>query len=408
VKVLVVGAGPAGVATALLLARYGVDVKLVERERSFARVFRGEGLMPLGIDALFEMGLGGVLETVPGRRVDSWDLWIDGEEVFVIPEPVEELGERAMRVVSQPALLEEFVEEASRCPSFSFERGVRFRDLLHDRDGRVVGAALEKGEGREEARADLVIGCDGRGSLVRKRAGLVLELLPEQYDVLWFKLPAPERLREGCSIMIAVAAKEHPAICYTSWDGRLQYGLVMPKGGLEELRGEDWVNNAVKSAPSWLADHVVAHQDEIEGPTRLNVLVGRASEWAAPGVLLLGDAAHPMSPVRAQGINLALRDAVVAANHLVPVLRGDGEPRAVDAACRAVKVEREPEIARAQKLQRREAAGQGDARSGSWRFELTKRLARRMGRNRWAQAAWLKRQHDLRFGSKEVKLKISA
>jgi 2-polyprenyl-6-methoxyphenol hydroxylase-like FAD-dependent oxidoreductase len=84
VKELVVGVGPAGVATALLLARYGVDVRLVERERTFERVFRGEGIMPLGIDALFEMGLGGVLETVPDRRVDSWDNWIDGEEVCAL------------------------------------------------------------------------------------------------------------------------------------------------------------------------------------------------------------------------------------------------------------------------------------------------------------------------------------
>jgi len=195
-------------------------------------------------------------------------------------------------------------------------------DLLRDRDGRVVGAALKRGGGPEEARADLVIGCDGRGSLVRKHAGLGLKLLPEQYDVLWFKVPAPERLREGCSIMIAVAAKEHPALCYTSWDGRLQYGLVMPKGGLKEIREDDWVGKAVRSAPSWLAEHVVSHRDELEGPTRLNVLVGRAPRWTAPGVLLLGDAAHPMSPVRAQGINLAFRDAVVAANHLVPVLPG--------------------------------------------------------------------------------------
>jgi hypothetical protein len=81
--------------------------------------------------------------------VDSWDIWIDGEEVFVIPEPVEELGERAMRVVSQPALLEKVIEEASRYPSFSFERGARVRDLLHVRDGRVVGAVLEKGKGRK-------------------------------------------------------------------------------------------------------------------------------------------------------------------------------------------------------------------------------------------------------------------
>jgi 2-polyprenyl-6-methoxyphenol hydroxylase-like FAD-dependent oxidoreductase len=322
VKVLVVGAGPAGTTTALLLARFGVEVRLVEREASFERTFRGEGLMPLGIDALLEMGLGGVLEAVPGRTVESWGIWIDGEEVFVIPEPVEELGERAMRVVSQPCLLEKLVEEASRYPSFSFERGARVQDLLRDRDGRVVGAALKRDERTEEARADLVIGCDGRGSLVRKRAGLGLEMSPEQYDVLWFKVPAPERLREGCSITIAVAAKEHPAICYTSWDGRLQYGLVMPKGGLKEMREEDWVGKAVRPVPSWLAEHIVSHQDEIEGPIRLNVLVGRAPRWTVPGLLLLGDAAHPMSPVRAQGSNLALRDAVVAANHLVPALRG--------------------------------------------------------------------------------------
>jgi 2-polyprenyl-6-methoxyphenol hydroxylase-like FAD-dependent oxidoreductase len=169
VNVLVAGAGPAGAATALLLARYGVEIRLVERERSFERVFRGEGLMPLGIDALIEMGLGGVLEAVPGRRVDSWDIWIDGEEVFVIPEPVEKLGKRAMRVVSQPALLEKVVEEASRYPAFSFKWGARVRDVLHDRDGRVVGAALQTKDGPEEALADLVIGCDGRGSLVRKR-----------------------------------------------------------------------------------------------------------------------------------------------------------------------------------------------------------------------------------------------
>ena len=405
-KVLVVGAGPAGAATALLLARCGIDVALVERETSFERVFRGEGLMPLGMDALFQMGLGGVLESVPHCLVRSWDIWIDGEESLVVPEPVEELGERAMRVVSQPALLERMIEETHRHPSFTFERGTRVQDLIRDPAGRVVGAHLTSGNGSREERADLVVGCDGRGSLVRTRADLALRLLPEQYDVLWFKLPAPERLREGCSIMIAVAARQHPAICYTSWDGRLQYGLVMPKGGLKEILKQDWVSESVGSAPAWLAEHVLRNRDRIEGPVRLNVLVGRCPEWTSPGVLLLGDAAHPMSPVRAQGINLALRDAVVAANHLVPVLREGAGVHALDAACRAVQAEREPEIVRSQKLQRQEARGQGDALSGSWRFGFAKRGARLLGRYRWAQNAWLKRQHDLRFGSTEVKLRV--
>ena len=403
-KVLVVGAGPAGAATALLLARCGIDVALVERETSFERVFRGEGLMPLGMDALFQMGLDGVLRSVPHRLVRSWDIWIDGEESFVVPEPVEELGERAMRVVSQPALLQRMIEEAHRHPSFAFKRGTRVQDLIRDPAGRVVGAHLESGNGSQEERADLVVGCDGRGSLVRTRADLALRLLPEQYDVLWYKLPAPERLRERCSIMIAVAAKRHPAICYTSWDGRLQYGLVMPKGGLKEILKHDWVSESVGSAPAWLAEHVLANRDRIEGPVRLNVLVGRCPEWTAPGVLLLGDAAHPMSPVRAQGINLALRDAVVAANHLVPAIGGAGAHE-LDAACRGVQAEREPEIVRSQKLQRQEARGQGDALSGSWRFGFAKRGARLLGRYRWAQNAWLKRQRDLRFGSTEVKLR---
>ena len=145
----------------------------------------------MGIDALFEMGLEGMLESIPSRKVESWSIWIDGKEVFVIPEPVEELGDRAMRVVSQPALLKRMVEESSRYPSFSFERGVRVHDLIRDAAGRVVGAELETENGPQEARADLVVGCDGRGSLVRTRAGLELRLLPENYDVLWFKLPAP-------------------------------------------------------------------------------------------------------------------------------------------------------------------------------------------------------------------------
>ncbi|MDT0353448.1 FAD-dependent monooxygenase [Pseudonocardia charpentierae] len=412
-RVVVVGAGPAGVATALLRARYGVGVVLVEREAMPGRLFRGEVLLPLGIDALHEMGVGRVLDEVPSRTIGSRDTWIDGERVLVVAEPVAEpvaqLGRRAVRVVSQPALLARLLDRATRYPGFAFHPEARLAELVRDGRGRVVGARLVRtggGAAGWDERADLVLGCDGRGSSVRRHAGLALARSTEDYDVVWFTAPAPRGLAYRSGFLLCGRAGTHPAVGYVSWDGRLQYGVVMPKGRPWESGTGDWLADAVRAAPAFLAAHLLACRGEIEGPIRLTVQVGRCPAWTAPGVLLLDDAAHPMSPVRAQGINLALRDAVVAANHLVPALTGQLGVEAVDAACRAVQVEREPEMERAQRLQRRESRGQGHARSGSWRYTLARHGARLLGGHRWAETAWLRRQHDLRFGCRPVRLRL--
>jgi 2-polyprenyl-6-methoxyphenol hydroxylase-like FAD-dependent oxidoreductase len=151
---------------------------------------------------------------------------------------------------------------------------------------------------------------------------------------------------------------------------------------------------------------MLAQEREIEGPQRLSVSVGRCRTWSRPGLLLLGDAAHPMSPVRAQGVNLALRDAIVAANHLVPILRAGAGASAVDHAAMAVQREREPEIARAQQLQRIEAAGQAAARGNTAAYRAARRLAPLLGRYRWAKRAWLRRQRGLRHGVTTVELRV--
>jgi 2-polyprenyl-6-methoxyphenol hydroxylase-like FAD-dependent oxidoreductase len=341
----VVGAGPAGAALSLLLARGGAEVLLLEREVDFERVFRGEALMPLGLEMLHQMGFREQLRKLPGDTLDAWDIHLDRTLVMHIEEPSRELGDLALRIVSQTALLSLLINEAKKHPAFVFRPGASVRDLLRDGE-RVTGLVLTTPDGEERLSADLVIGTDGRASLVRKRAGLELRLLNESYDVLWFKLALPKAL-EGINPIQIFASGADAALAYRSWDGRWQLAWMLPKGGWRSARERDWLAECAALLPEPLDQHLLSHRDALLGPVLLDVMVGRCPRWHTPGLLLLGDAAHPMSPIRAQGINMALRDAVVAANHLVPTLRAGGD---VSGALAAIQREREPEIAKAQTL----------------------------------------------------------
>ncbi|NEP54088.1 MAG: hypothetical protein F6K65_36970 [Moorea sp. SIO3C2] len=155
-----------------------------------------------------------------------------------------------------------------------------------------------------------------------------------------------------------------------------------------------------------MAGHVLAQREWVTSPVRLNVIVGQCEQWWKPGVLLLGDAAHPMSPVRAQGINLALRDAIVTANHLVPVLKKQLSETALVNALQQIEAERQPEVTRSQALQIREAHSLNLVRSAPWKLALIQQILPWVGQFPWVQRAWLARQHDLRYGSQSVKLAL--
>jgi 2-polyprenyl-6-methoxyphenol hydroxylase-like FAD-dependent oxidoreductase len=363
--VVIVGAGPAGMALAYLLARRGVPVTVLEMHHDFARAFRGEGLQRSGIDAFRQMGLGESFDRIPHTEMRVLEIY-SGGRLVVRADPAG-LGRAQVRLVSQPALLQLLADEAGRHPSFRLERGVTMRDFLRERD-RIVGVRGTAGDGPREYRADLVVGADGRHAATRKHAGLPEFSTPQGFDVLWLKVAYPDDYPDRTTAMFEMAANR-VAVAWPTADGQLQVGFVIPKGGRAALRdradggveagagggAEGWTEELIGRLPACLADHLRAHRDVVAGATLLNVVCGRLTEWTAPGLLLIGDAAHPMSPVGGQGVNIALRDALVAANHLCPVLSAGSDRWLIDAAARRVRDERWPEIVAVQHIQDRQA-----------------------------------------------------
>jgi 2-polyprenyl-6-methoxyphenol hydroxylase-like FAD-dependent oxidoreductase len=347
---VIVGAGPAGAALALLLASRGVAVTLIERQHDFEREFRGELMTPSGLVVLDALGVDLAKAGVPHRAPTEFEIWVERRRVVRLDAASGVFTGRTPLLVSQPALLEHLVALASREGGFRFLRGAAVRELLHE-GGRVAGVRVETAAGSERIAASLVVGADGRASLVRRRGGFAARDLGAPMDVVWTKLPWPAGWSEP--VARAYVGGGHLMIVFPAPDGLLQLAWVILKGGFGALRGrgaEEWVREMAKHASADLAAHLSANADRLERPFLLDAVTDRVAGWARPGALVIGDAAHTMSPVGGQGINLALRDAVVAANHLVPVLRAGGDAAALDAAAARVEPERGLEVDRIQRL----------------------------------------------------------
>ncbi len=397
-QVVIVGAGPTGATLALLLVKRGIAVKLIESSRNFRRVFRGEGLMPSGLDALEQMGLSSVLESIPHRPLDAWEVLIENRFLFRVDEPIEP-GGKPCTLVSQPAFLEAVIDQASTYPNFEFVPGSPVQDLLWS-DRGVSGVKL--GDDRSIC-ANLVIGADGRNSVVRQRANLPLEQQSGSFDILWFKLADSPRF-ESENVFYSIVRDRHAFGLFRSSEGNLQVGWALHEDAPIDWKQADWSEILAEASPPWLAEHIRTHAETIERPVLLSVVVGRCPRWDAPGLLLLGDAVHPMSPIRAQGINMALRDVIVAANHLVPLLRDGATDAAIDAVLPQIQTEREPEIIRAQQLQSQEAAQAELLRKSALLRWAASQLAPLLGKR--VRHSWLQRQRQLRQGVTQIQLTV--
>ncbi len=347
-NVVIVGAGPAGASLAYLLARRGIEVTLLEREQGFSREFRGEVLMPSGLEALEQMGLQDAMEGVPSQEQGSVSLYMNGSLIFDQALYGKRFERHLPRAVSQPKLLEMLVSEAAKNQGFRMEQGASVKGLIEE-DGRVVGVRARTRQGEERIRADLVVGADGRASIVRKKGGFRVKHSSPPLDVIWLKLPCPTNWTGGRLYM----GRGHFLLGYRTWDGFLQLAWIIVKGAFHQLKEEgvdQWIDEMKTHVSPDLASHLEAERGSIHKPFLLDAVSDCVESWSVPGALLLGDAAHTMSPVGAQGINLALRDVIVAANHLVPALER-GDPELLGSAFLEIERERMREIRTVQRFQ---------------------------------------------------------
>lgn len=397
-QIVIVGAGPTGAVMALLLLRNGIKVKLIEAARDFERLFRGEGLMPSGLNALEQIGLLKTLSDIPHQTIDAWDFLLSHKSLFCVAEPIETKGRPC--TISQPHLLTEILKQAKTYPEFEFIQGEPVRDILRA-SGRVCGVKLSSDV---EIAADLVIAGDGRNSIIRTKAGLQLTKLQNAIDILWFKLDSGSLSKSKNTFYSILQGRDSFGL-FRGSSNRLHIGWGLHADDDYDWKKVNWASKLAATSPPWLAEHILSHRESLTKPMLLSVIIGRCDRWSIPGLLLLGDAVHPMSPIRAQGINMAFRDAIVAANHLVPLLnKAEIDLDRLDAVLTTIQQEREPEIIRIQQLQAQEMAqaellhNSAFVRWGARTFTSVIRPAIR--------ASWLRRQKQLRQGVTQVSLRV--
>jgi 2-polyprenyl-6-methoxyphenol hydroxylase-like FAD-dependent oxidoreductase len=328
----IAGGGPAGMMLGYLLARAGVPVVVLEKHADFLRDFRGDTVHPSTLEVLDEIGLLQKFERLPQRKVDHLSVHI-GDRV---QQAIDFRGLKPfpyLSLVPQWDFLDMLADDGRRYPPFDLRMRHEVVGLIQE-NGRVAGVRVCSPQGEAEIHADLVVGCDGRHSTARAATGLRVRDYGAPMDVLWFRLP---RKGSDPEDTFGIIGTGHMMVLLNRTD-YWQAAFLVPKGGADALRARpiNELRGAIAKLAPFLADTLTAWADV----KTLEVRVDRLERWYQPGLLLIGDAAHAMSPIGGVGINLAIQDAVAAANALVPALRA-GRP-VDEAPLRAIQDRRLP------------------------------------------------------------------
>ena len=333
----IAGGGPAGMVLGYLLARAGVPVVVLEKHADFLRDFRGDTVHPSTLQVLDEIGLLAAFDKLPHQKVDHLDMRF-GNRV----QPA--IDFRGLRPFAYLALVPQwdfldFIASEARRRYAHFDLRLRHEAVgLLEEGGRVSGVRVHTPEGEVQVRADVVVACDGRHSTLRAAAGLVARRdHAAPMDVMWFRLP---RTPSDPQDTFGSFADGHMLVLLNRGD-YWQTAYVVPKGSDAELRArpvQELRDSVEKLAPFFQGQtQALASWDDVK---TLEVKVDRLARWTRPGLLLIGDAAHAMSPIGGVGINLAVQDAVAASNQLAPALLAGGPVD--EAVLQRVQARREP------------------------------------------------------------------
>lgn len=315
----IVGGGPAGMMLGLLLARAGVDTLVLEKHGDFLRDFRGDTVHPSTLQILEDLGLMPRFQELPQHRERELRMQI-GDRSYPFGDFTGLMPFDYIAFVPQWDLLDLLADEARKHPNFRLLMNCQATQLLRDDGERVVGVSAQTEQASLRIKADLVVACDGRGSILRADAGLPTRDFGAPMDVLWFRMP---REASDPPHSMGIVDRGRMLVLINRSD-YWQCAYLIAKGGLDALKsqGLDAFRAGLSASATFMAARAatLVSWDQIK---LLTVQVNRLDRWHLPGLLLIGDAAHAMSPVGGVGINLAIQDAVCAANRLTEALRGN-------------------------------------------------------------------------------------
>jgi 2-polyprenyl-6-methoxyphenol hydroxylase-like FAD-dependent oxidoreductase len=313
----IAGGGPAGMMLGFLLARSGVDVVVLEKHADFFRDFRGDTVHPSTLELVCELGLIDEFLKLPHQKVETLTGQVGAEHLKMVDFRYVPTRCKFIALMPQWDFLNFLAQQGTRYKTFDLRMSAEATDLIEE-DGRIVGLHAKTPDGKLTIRAQLVVGCDGRHSTVREKAGLESDDYGAPMDVLWFRMSRKQSDNtdtfghiEAGKLMVMLDRGDY-------W----QCAYVIPKGGIEQVKSEglETFRKRVVEMSPFLADRV-GELESWDDVKLLSVTVDRLRKWWRPGLICIGDAAHAMSPIGGVGINMAVQDAVAAANRLASPLR---------------------------------------------------------------------------------------